>query len=116
MRINLKFKKKQKSLASILDDIELIDNDESLNQIISKHCIIPLINNLDLIDIEALMRSEIQKVPQKELAKQLNISYSGAKSSVQRGREKLKELLMDCCNLKSDAYGNILENNNGNCC
>ncbi|MCR9286641.1 MAG: RNA polymerase sigma factor SigZ [Bacteroidetes bacterium] len=58
---------------------------------------------------EALFLVEIEGLPQKELAERLNISYSGAKSRVQRGREKLKEALLECCKIKTDVYGNILE-------
>ncbi len=49
----------------------------------------------------------MSNLSQKELAKRLNISHSGAKSRVQRGREKLKQLILECCALKSDVYGNL---------
>jgi RNA polymerase sigma-70 factor (ECF subfamily) len=43
---------------------------------------------------------------QLELAEKLNISYSGAKTRVQRGREKLKDLIQDCPNVETDNKGN----------
>jgi RNA polymerase sigma-70 factor (ECF subfamily) len=46
---------------------------------------------------DALVLTEFEGLTQDELAKQLGISLSGAKSSVQRGREQLKELLLDYC-------------------
>jgi len=58
---------------------------------------------------EALYLVEIEGLSQKELAERLGISYSGAKSRVQRAREKLKELLLDCCHIDTDAYGNVIE-------
>jgi len=58
---------------------------------------------------DALEMSEINGVSHKEIAEELNISYSGAKSRVQRGREKLKEVLLHCCEIKADKYGNIIE-------
>lgn len=58
---------------------------------------------------EALLLSEIQGLSQKELSKKLNIPYSTAKSRVQRGREELKKLLMGCCHIESDKYGNIID-------
>jgi RNA polymerase sigma-70 factor (ECF subfamily) len=57
---------------------------------------------------EAVRLTEIEGLSQKELAERLGISYSGAKSRVQRGREKLKEVILQCCEVQSDGYGNIL--------
>ena len=66
---------------------------------------------------EALQLVDIEGITQIELAHRLGISVSGAKSRVQRGREKLKQKLMDCCPVKTDQYGNILEiqSKDGNC-
>ena len=58
---------------------------------------------------EAIRLTEIENVSQKELAARLNISYSGAKTRVQRGREKLKELFEACCAIQHDVYGNIID-------
>jgi len=51
---------------------------ESLNSIISKSCIKPFIEKLPEKYKSALIAAEINNVPQKELAEQLDISYSGA--------------------------------------
>jgi RNA polymerase sigma-70 factor (ECF subfamily) len=59
--------------------------------------------------------TEFQDISQKDLAIKLGISYSGAKSRVQRGKEKLKELLVACCAYQSDVYGNIINDENGKC-
>lgn len=58
---------------------------------------------------EALQLVDIEGITQIELAHRLGISVSGAKSRVQRGREQLKQKLIDCCPVKTDQYGNILE-------
>lgn len=58
---------------------------------------------------EAIYLTEIKGLSQKDLAKRLNISYSGAKSRVQRGRELLKKVILDCCEVAADNYGNILD-------
>jgi RNA polymerase sigma-70 factor (ECF subfamily) len=57
---------------------------------------------------DAIRLTELEGLSQKELAQQLGISYSGAKSRVQRGREKLKEIILDCCEVEADKYGNII--------
>lgn len=58
---------------------------------------------------EAIRLTEIEGYSQKELATQLGISYSGAKSRVQRGREMLRQVITDCCEVVSDSYGNVLD-------
>jgi len=88
---------------------------ESLNSIVSKSCVKPFIEKLPEKYKSALIAAEINNVSQKELAKQLDISYSGAKSRVQRGREKLKNLLQECCNFEYDTYGNLIKSNKKNC-
>ncbi|MBM3884176.1 MAG: RNA polymerase sigma factor SigZ [Verrucomicrobia bacterium] len=46
---------------------------------------------------EALVLTEFEGLKQEELARRLGISLSGAKSRVQRGRELLKERLLEAC-------------------
>ena len=58
---------------------------------------------------EALMLTEFEGLTQKQLAQRLGISLSGAKSRVQRGREKLKESLLDCCRFEFDRRGQIID-------
>lgn len=58
---------------------------------------------------EALKLSLVEGLSQREISERLNISYSGVKSRVQRGREMLKELLTSCCHIESDRYGNIID-------
>ncbi|MBC5775494.1 RNA polymerase sigma factor SigZ [Pontibacter sp. KCTC 32443] len=68
----------------------------------------PLISLLPEEYAEALRLSELEGVSQKEIAERLGISYSGAKSRVQRGREKLKALFMECCHLEFSHDGSIV--------
>jgi len=46
---------------------------------------------------EAVVLTDYEGLTQGELARRLGISLSGAKSRVQRGREQLKQLLLDWC-------------------
>jgi len=57
---------------------------------------------------EALLLTEYQGLTQQELADQLGISLSGAKSRVQRAREQLKNTLLDCCHFEFDRFGKII--------
>jgi RNA polymerase sigma-70 factor (ECF subfamily) len=85
------------------------EDDQLLNATIADCCVKPFINKLPGEYKEALLLTEFQDISQKELAEKLNISYSGAKSRVQRGRAKLKEIILDCCAYQSDVYGNLME-------
>lgn len=51
---------------------------------------------------------ETDKLTHQQIAQKLDISVSGSKTRLQRAREKLKELLISCCKVETDAYGNIL--------
>jgi RNA polymerase sigma-70 factor (ECF subfamily) len=57
---------------------------------------------------EALVLTEWQELTQEQMAKQLGLSISGAKSRVQRAKVQLKELLLDCCRFELDRRGNVL--------
>lgn len=57
----------------------------------------------------ALYLTEYRGFTQKELAEYFNISLSGAKSRVQRAREKVKELLLECCHFDFDRQGRIID-------
>lgn len=58
---------------------------------------------------EALLLTEYQGLSQKELARRLGLSASGAKSRVQRAREMLRDLLMECCHFEFDRYGTVID-------
>jgi RNA polymerase sigma-70 factor (ECF subfamily) len=74
-------------------------------------CVQPHINKLPLIYKEALTKTEFQNYSQLQLADELNISYSGAKSRVQRAKELLKKYFKECCDVSTDKYGNVLNYN-----
>ncbi len=84
------------------------DNAVDLNQEFAA-CIPAMLAVLPPVYREALHLSEIEGLSQKELAQRLGISYSGAKSRVQRGRCKLREILLQCCHIHTDNYGNIID-------
>lgn len=74
----------------------------------SESLVLPLINMLPPEYAEPLRLSEIEGISQKEIAERLGMSYSGAKSRVQRGREKLRELFLECCHLELDRKGALV--------
>jgi RNA polymerase sigma-70 factor (ECF subfamily) len=72
-------------------------------------CVRRLVGELTPTYREALVMTEWHGLTQEQMAQQLGISLSGAKSRVQRARRQLKELLLDCCRLELDRRGNIVE-------
>ena len=91
------------------DDIEAEDISENSLTSELTHCISPFINSLPEKYKQAIIMADIENVPQKEMAERLNISYSGAKSRVQRGRELLKSSYDQCCAISTDVYGDVID-------
>ena len=65
---------------------------------------------------EALCLIELGNLSQKAYAEKVGISYSGAKSRVQRARKMLKDSLMNCCHYEFDKYGTVIGIHPANCC
>ena len=54
-----------------------------------------------------LYLSDIEQVPQQEIAETLNLSLSATKSRIQRGRTKLKDLVSECVSISYNNRGQI---------
>jgi len=68
-------------------------------------CVQPFIAELPKIYQAALMLSEIDGLAQKEVTNRLGISLTAAKSRIQRGRVKLRQRYLECCNIEISRYG-----------
>ncbi|HMJ70379.1 MAG TPA: sigma-70 family RNA polymerase sigma factor [Cyclobacteriaceae bacterium] len=88
-------------------DLDWEDDKQYLNLCVER-CLTEKLATLPQKYREALELSEVQGVSQLELAKRLNISYSGAKSRVQRARQMLKEMMEREYLVKLDNYGNVI--------
>ena len=71
--------------------------------------LVPMIQSLPEPYRQALVLSEIDGLTQKEVAQRQNLSLSGAKSRIQRGRVMLKKLLVDCCRFEFDHRGKVID-------
>jgi RNA polymerase sigma-70 factor, ECF subfamily len=67
-----------------------------------------MVRSLPEHDRQALILTEYQGLTQKELSERLGLSFSGAKSQVQRAREKLKQQLLACCHFELDRRGHVI--------
>lgn len=99
------FRKKSKSI--MLRDIDWESDLVSLNDCVSS-CLSDMLTTLPEKYRQALEMTELKNLSQVELATTLNISYSGAKSRVQRARQMLKEKMDKAYLLKFDSYGNVI--------
>lgn len=105
------YRKSKKNATIPQDDTNFDDN--FIEELL--HCLTPFLEQLPDKYKEALLLADIEQKPQQEIADQLNISLSGAKSRIQRAREKLKELFMKACHIQADKYGNIIACEDKNC-
>ncbi len=80
-------------------------------------CIAQFIDNLPDEYKRVLVLYEIEGIPQKEIAKRLDMNYVTVRSKVQRGRSKLKAMFIQCCDVQVGGRGSLLcYSNKSNCC
>ena len=105
--------KKQFDELAKIEDITLTE-EQALNQNFIK-CMTPFIAELPDKYQQAIVETALGNMSQKDYAENENISYSAAKSRVQRARTALKDLVYNCCALEADKYGNIINANKDDC-
>ncbi len=100
------FRRKSKTFETV--DLDWDDGEITLNDCILS-CLLEMLKSLPHKYREALELSELKQMSQLQLAEKLNMSYSGAKTRVQRARQLLKKKMQKEYNVRFDAYGNALE-------
>ena len=88
-----------------LDVPEELDSEAAHKE--AAECMLPMIEMLPELYRDAVRMSEIDGITQREVAELLGISLSGAKSRVQRGREKLREMFLECCSIERGICGTV---------
>lgn len=111
------FRNHQKELKSKLPDFEE-EQEEATEDFMSETLedMIKMMSDLPSEYCEALCLTELEGLSQKDYADKIGISYSGAKSRVQRARKMLKDMLMNCCHYEFDKYGTVIGIYPANCC
>jgi RNA polymerase sigma-70 factor (ECF subfamily) len=84
-------------------------NREETNRRELLSCLAPMIQQLPEKYRHAVQLSAIEGKTQSEIAEKENISLSGAKSRVQRGRVLLKTMLYECCKVEVNAMNQIVD-------
>lgn len=111
------YRKKKRELESLKESFlaESETDTEVLQDL--ERCVVPFIELLPAPYDEILRKSEIEQIPQKQIAEEFQMNYVTLRSKVQRGRTKLKELFADCCKLEIAKSGSVLGyQKNHNCC
>lgn len=71
-------------------------------------CIEAFIERLPEKYRDPLVMSDLEGMKQKEIAENMNISYSGLMSRAQRGREMTKDMFVECCKLSVGIDGRLM--------
>ncbi len=94
-----------------IDELDIQDEDKDIDENDNKQlskCLKSLIEELPDNYRDALLLFEISGMGVKDLSTHLSLTISGTKSRIQRGREKLREIILECCTVNTDKYGNVV--------
>lgn len=98
---------KEENYENILE-VQSHETEETAQQEIAE-CLKPMIEQLPEPYKKALIRSDFENIPQKEMAQEEGLSLSGMKSRIQRSRTLLQEELLACCRFELDVRGKIID-------
>lgn len=88
---------------------EKLPSDISSSQVTTKieeaDFLVPMIKLLPDRYSRPLLMSDIEELPQKKIARKLNLGLSATKMRIHRARKKLRDLFTTCCHLRFDANG-----------
>src|SRR6266508_2040882 len=68
-------------------------------------CLLPMVEHLPAEQAEAVGWLDLPVMSQAAAAAAVHVSHSGMKSRVQRGRARLREMLLACCHVERDVRG-----------
>jgi RNA polymerase sigma-70 factor, ECF subfamily len=91
--------------------INLLDFEEQRAKAIEElaDCLRPMTHRLPAHYRDAISFVELEGLTQREAAEQFGLSVSGMKSRVQRGRQMLKRMLQECCQIHLGPDGRIAD-------
>src|SRR5687768_4010960 len=72
-------------------------------------CVGKLIARLPEPYREAMRLADVEGLSQQAVADRAGISLSGGKSRVQRARQQLREMILDCCKIERDSRGGFID-------
>ena len=90
------------------DDLpETVEETATVDQLVS--CLPRVLSELNEEDREAITWCDLQGMPQAEFARLKDLSVSGAKSRLQRARERLRTRMTTACQVKQDDSGQVVD-------
>jgi len=84
------------------------DPDETLESQLSE-CVALFVAHLPSPYREAVTLTELQGLTQKDAAQMLGVTLSAMKSRVQRGRDQIRRMFEECCEISLDCRGRVIE-------
>ena len=90
------------------------ESDEAMTETIRD--MVLFMEELSEQDCQALCQIEFEGISVKDFAQKNGVSYTAAKSRVVRARQKLNDLLMNCCHYEFDKYGTVINYHPIKCC
>ncbi|WP_263772860.1 RNA polymerase sigma factor SigZ [Propionivibrio soli] len=97
----------EKDHAPLPDDVAAEPLGEVAPVDLLSHCLPRVLSELSPEDREAIVLCDIQGVTQKDFADRHGISLPGAKSRVQRARQRLQAQLVSACKVTFDEAGKV---------
>lgn len=71
-------------------------------------CVAPMVRGLPDHYRRAIELTELEGMTQAVAAERLGLSVPGAKSRVRRGRARLRDMLLRCCEIETDRRGRVV--------
>jgi RNA polymerase sigma-70 factor, ECF subfamily len=93
--------------ASDLPEAPVVPEDELQADL--GECVALFVSRLASPYREAVTLTELQGLTQREAAEMLDISLSALKSRVQRGRDKIRQMFEECCQISVDCRGRVIQ-------
>jgi RNA polymerase sigma-70 factor (ECF subfamily) len=87
-------------------DAPEVSPDENLEADLAE-CVALFVARLPSPYREAVTLTELQGLTQKDAAEMVGVSLSGMKSRVQRGRERIRHMFEECCEVAVDCRGHV---------
>jgi len=100
---------RKKKTVELMDKFPAPDNINNDNTKGLDKCLLDFIQQLPEEYRLIIIDSEINGIAQKDLAIKYGLPYPTLRSKVQRGRERLRKMLLGCCVIESDSRGNIID-------
>jgi RNA polymerase sigma-70 factor, ECF subfamily len=100
--------RKQKPEEALPETLDLPEAEQSRVLEELAECVRPMMDVLPEEYRLPLLLSELEGLSQKEVAERLGLSLSAAKSRVQRGRKRLKDVFTQCCHFEVDHRGSVM--------